>query len=145
MTSQCSTVTATPWFSTGRSLFTPEAQRSRNITWTRDAVGRACGGRSTSHQLEKDSTRFTDTFSTNDQVSVNEALMLIICWQVEGLTEGAVYQFQVYAANLAGLGPASKHSADFTCEAWNMPEPGECDHLPADSLRHFKQKTCCHS
>ncbi|XP_042277914.1 M-protein, striated muscle [Thunnus maccoyii] len=45
-------------------------------------------------------------------------------YKVEGLTEGAVYQFQVYAANLAGLGPASKHSADFTCEAWTMPEPG---------------------
>ena len=44
--------------------------------------------------------------------------------QVEGLTEGAIYQFHVYAANLAGLGPASKHSDDFTCEAWAMPEPG---------------------
>lgn len=46
-------------------------------------------------------------------------------WQVEGLTAGAVYQFQVYAANLAGLGPASKPSEDFTCEGWTMPEPGE--------------------
>lgn len=45
-------------------------------------------------------------------------------YTVEGLTEGAVYQFRVYAANLAGLGPASKHSEDFTCEAWTMPEPG---------------------
>uniref|UniRef100_A0A668ALF8 Myomesin 2 n=1 Tax=Myripristis murdjan TaxID=586833 RepID=A0A668ALF8_9TELE len=45
-------------------------------------------------------------------------------YKVEGLTEGAVYQFQVYAANIAGLGPASRHSADYTCEAWNMPEPG---------------------
>ncbi|KAF3832538.1 hypothetical protein F7725_026203 [Dissostichus mawsoni] len=44
--------------------------------------------------------------------------------RAEGLTEGAVYQFQVYAANLAGLGPASKHSADISCEAWTMPEPG---------------------
>lgn len=51
--------------------------------------------------------------------------MATFYWQVEGLTAGAVYQFQVYAANLAGLGPASKHSADFTCEAWTMPEPGE--------------------
>uniref|UniRef100_A0A8C6KV60 Myomesin 2 n=1 Tax=Nothobranchius furzeri TaxID=105023 RepID=A0A8C6KV60_NOTFU len=45
-------------------------------------------------------------------------------YKVEGLTEGAVYQFHVYAANLAGLGPASKHSDDFTCKAWTMPEPG---------------------
>uniref|UniRef100_A0A3Q2UMK4 Myomesin 2 n=1 Tax=Fundulus heteroclitus TaxID=8078 RepID=A0A3Q2UMK4_FUNHE len=45
-------------------------------------------------------------------------------YKVEGLTEGAVYQFHVYAANLAGLGPASKHSDDFKCEAWTMPEPG---------------------
>lgn len=144
MTSRCSTVTATPWFSTGRSLFTPEEQRLRNITWTRGAVGLACGGRFTSHQLENDSIRLNDVFSTSDLLS-ERALMFITGWQVEGLTEGAVYQFQVYAANLAGLGPASKHSADFKCEAWNMPEPGECDHLTADSLGHFKQKTCCHS
>lgn len=45
-------------------------------------------------------------------------------YKVEGLTEGAVYQFQVYAANLAGLGLASKPSADYKCEIWNMPEPG---------------------
>lgn len=45
-------------------------------------------------------------------------------YKVEGLTEGAVYQFQVYAANLAGLGKASKPSADYKCEVWNMPEPG---------------------
>ncbi|CAN9506983.1 unnamed protein product [Ophioblennius macclurei] len=45
-------------------------------------------------------------------------------YKVEGLTDGAIYQFQVYAANLAGLGPASKPSADYKCEVWNMPEPG---------------------
>ncbi|KAF7661326.1 hypothetical protein LDENG_00264160 [Lucifuga dentata] len=45
-------------------------------------------------------------------------------YKVEGLTEGAVYQFQVYAANIAGLGPASEPSAYFACEAWTMPEPG---------------------
>ncbi|XP_029947768.1 myomesin-2 [Salarias fasciatus] len=45
-------------------------------------------------------------------------------YKVEGLTEGAVYQFQVYAANLAGLGLASEPSADYKCEVWNMPEPG---------------------
>uniref|UniRef100_A0A669BZU2 Myomesin 2 n=1 Tax=Oreochromis niloticus TaxID=8128 RepID=A0A669BZU2_ORENI len=45
-------------------------------------------------------------------------------YKVENLTEGAVYQFHVYAANLAGLGPASKHSEDFTCDPWTMPEPG---------------------
>lgn len=145
MTSQCSTVTATPWFSTGRSLFTPVAQRSRSITWTSDAVGRACGGRFTSHQLENDSTRFSDAFSAGEWTSEPSAKVFIIGWQVEGLTEGAVYQFQVYAANLAGLGPASKPSADFTCAAWNMPEPGERERRAADSLTHLKRETCCHS
>ncbi|TMS13518.1 myomesin-2 isoform X1 [Larimichthys crocea] len=56
-------------------------------------------------------------------------------YKVEGLTQGAVYQFQVYAANLAGLGPASKHSADFTCEAWNMPEPGPAYDLTFSEVR----------
>uniref|UniRef100_A0A665UYN8 Myomesin-2-like n=1 Tax=Echeneis naucrates TaxID=173247 RepID=A0A665UYN8_ECHNA len=56
-------------------------------------------------------------------------------YKVDGLTKGAVYQFQVYAANLAGLGPASKHSADFSCEAWNMPEPGPAYDLTFSEVR----------
>uniref|UniRef100_A0A3Q0R6V8 Myomesin 2 n=1 Tax=Amphilophus citrinellus TaxID=61819 RepID=A0A3Q0R6V8_AMPCI len=56
-------------------------------------------------------------------------------YKVENLTEGAVYQFQVYAANLAGLGPASKHSEDFTCEAWTMPEPGPAYDLTVGEVR----------
>jgi len=55
---------------------------------------------------------------------VNIPPVLERVYKVEGLTAGAVYQFHVYAANLAGLGKASKHSADLTCDAWNMPEPG---------------------
>ncbi|XP_074469498.1 myomesin-2 isoform X2 [Sebastes fasciatus] len=56
-------------------------------------------------------------------------------YKVEGLTEAAVYQFQVYAANLAGLGPAAKHSADFSCEAWTMPEPGPAYDLTFGEVR----------
>nr|XP_020471314.1 myomesin-2-like [Monopterus albus] len=56
-------------------------------------------------------------------------------YKVEGLTEGAAYQFQVYAANVVGLGPASDHSANFTCEAWTMPEPGPAYDLTLCELR----------
>uniref|UniRef100_A0A8C5A4C9 Myomesin 2 n=1 Tax=Gadus morhua TaxID=8049 RepID=A0A8C5A4C9_GADMO len=56
-------------------------------------------------------------------------------YQVEGLTQGAIYQFRVYAANLAGLGKSSKASADFSCEAWTMPEPGPAYDLTASEVR----------
>ncbi|XP_061736261.1 M-protein, striated muscle [Nerophis ophidion] len=56
-------------------------------------------------------------------------------YKVEGLTQGEVYQFQVYAANLVGLGPASKCSADITCEAWTMPEPGPAYDLSTCEVR----------
>ncbi|KAG7482100.1 hypothetical protein JOB18_013030 [Solea senegalensis] len=51
------------------------------------------------------------------------------------LTAGAVYQFQVSGANLVGLGPASKPSADFSCEAWTMPEPGPAYDLSVCEVR----------
>ncbi|KAM6977906.1 myomesin-2 [Aplochiton taeniatus] len=45
-------------------------------------------------------------------------------YKVETLTEGAVYEFQIYGASLAGLGTASAASNAFSCETWTMAQPG---------------------
>ncbi|XP_061084422.1 myomesin-2 isoform X2 [Conger conger] len=45
-------------------------------------------------------------------------------FKVENLKNGAVYEFQVYAASLAGVGIPSEASAPFLCHAWTMAEPG---------------------
>ncbi|XP_068173669.1 myomesin-2 isoform X2 [Antennarius striatus] len=74
--------------------------------------------------------RGTDTWREVNIPPLTERL-----YKVEGLTEGAVYQFRVYAANLAGLGPASNPSADFTCEAWTTPEPGPAYDLTFTEVR----------
>ncbi|KAG7462769.1 hypothetical protein MATL_G00188190 [Megalops atlanticus] len=55
---------------------------------------------------------------------------------VENLKKGAVYEFQVYAASLAGVGNPSKSSAHFLCEAWNMPEPGPAYDLTSCEIRN---------
>nr|KAF6270294.1 myomesin 2 [Myotis myotis] len=43
---------------------------------------------------------------------------------VEGLTEGASYEFKIAASNLVGIGQPSDPSELFKCEAWTAPEPG---------------------
>ncbi|XP_054576316.1 myomesin-2 [Eptesicus fuscus] len=43
---------------------------------------------------------------------------------VEGLTEGASYEFKIAATNLVGIGQPSDPSELFKCEAWTAPEPG---------------------
>lgn len=49
--------------------------------------------------------------------------------QVRNLTSGHLYQFRVFAANMAGVGEPSEASEAFLCEKWTMPEPGE-DKMP---------------
>ncbi|MFT7805678.1 myomesin-2 [Arapaima gigas] len=44
--------------------------------------------------------------------------------KVDNLKSGALYEFRVHGASLAGLGAPSETSKPFLCEAWNMPEPG---------------------
>uniref|UniRef100_A0A7N8YCT2 Myomesin 2a n=1 Tax=Mastacembelus armatus TaxID=205130 RepID=A0A7N8YCT2_9TELE len=72
---------------------------------------------------------------TKEWREVNVPPLVTFYLQVEGLTEGAIYQFQVHAANVVGLGPGSKHSADFTCEAWTIPEPGPAYDLTVCEVR----------
>ncbi|XP_034410301.1 myomesin-3 [Cyclopterus lumpus] len=45
-------------------------------------------------------------------------------FKVCNLTSGNLYQFRVFAANMAGVGKPSEASEAFLCEKWTMPEPG---------------------
>ncbi|XP_023576149.1 myomesin-1 isoform X1 [Octodon degus] len=52
-------------------------------------------------------------------------------YKISNLRENVVYQFQVAAMNLAGLGEPSAVSKCFTCEEWTIAVPG-----PPHSLRY---------
>lgn len=45
--------------------------------------------------------------------------------QIHDLKENRTYQFQVAAANLAGLGIPSPASKSFKCEEWTIAVPGQ--------------------
>lgn len=51
------------------------------------------------------------------------------CLQVSDLKENKKYQFQVRAANMAGVGIPSLPSDTFLCEEWTIAVPGQLDHL----------------
>ncbi|NXF98560.1 MYOM1 protein, partial [Eubucco bourcierii] len=60
-------------------------------------------------------------------------------YRIENLKENMVYQFQVAAVNLAGVGTPSKPSQPFRCEEWSIAVPGpphdvRCTEVRKDSL-----------
>ncbi|XP_060099914.1 myomesin-1 isoform X2 [Heteronotia binoei] len=60
-------------------------------------------------------------------------------YRVHDLKENTIYQFQVAAANLAGLGIPSPASQSFKCEEWTIAVPGpphdlSCSEVRKDSL-----------
>ncbi|NWV01320.1 MYOM1 protein, partial [Upupa epops] len=60
-------------------------------------------------------------------------------YRIENLKENMVYQFQVAAANLAGVGTPSPPSQPFKCEEWSIAVPGPphevvCTEVREDSL-----------
>lgn len=61
--------------------------------------------------------------------------------QISNLKENTVYQFQVAAMNIAGLGAPSAVSECFKCEEWTIAVPGKpwkpC--LSTEAQSFFKQ------
>lgn len=54
--------------------------------------------------------------------------------QVTDLKENRKYQFQVRAANIAGVGVPSLPSETFLCEEWTIAVPGRSDAPQSDIL-----------
>lgn len=67
--------------------------------------------------------------------------MTLTISQVEGLTEGASYEFKIAASNLVGIGQPSDPSELFKCEAWTAPEPGR-SHAPGPTLPPHAPSPC---
>lgn len=53
-----------------------------------------------------------------------------VSFQVGNLISGHLYQFRVFAANVAGVGKPSEASEAFLCEKWAMAEPGKAGAKP---------------
>lgn len=62
------------------------------------------------------------TFFCSLNPKLTATILLIL--QIQNLKENMVYQFQVAAANLAGVGAPSKPSKPFKCEEWTIAVPG---------------------
>ncbi|XP_006891485.1 PREDICTED: myomesin-1 [Elephantulus edwardii] len=56
-------------------------------------------------------------------------------YKISDLKENTVYQFQVAAMNLAGLGEFSKASESFKCEEWTIAVPGPPHNLKYSEVR----------
>jgi hypothetical protein len=50
---------------------------------------------------------------------------MFLMFQISDLKENMVYQFQVAAMNIAGLGAPSAVSECFKCEEWTIAVPGK--------------------
>lgn len=61
-------------------------------------------------------------------------ILLVIGSQVSDLKENRKYQFQVRAANIAGVGIPSLPSDTFLCEEWTIAVPGWSNPPQADVL-----------
>lgn len=97
------------------------------------------------------STIITVTFFWSPNPKLISTILLIL--QIENLKENMVYQFQVAAANLAGVGAPSKPSKSFKCEEWTIAVPGRipsgtqprgalgliiwCRHFAGESVGHW--------
>lgn len=66
-------------------------------------------------------------------------MSLCLCFQVSDLKENKKYQFQVRAANMAGVGIPSLPSNTFLCEEWTIAVPGWLGHMFHQLREYFNE------
>lgn len=76
--------------------------------------------------LSNPSRPLRDTFT--------DTILVMIGFQVSDLKENRKYQFQVRAANIAGVGVPSLPSDTFLCEEWTIAVPGSSAPCQSDRL-----------
>lgn len=66
-------------------------------------------------------------------------MSLCLFFQVSDLKENKKYQFQVRAANMAGVGIPSLPSNTFLCEEWTIAVPGWLGHMFHQLREYFNE------
>lgn len=143
MASLCWRASGTPWCWPGNSRPSSVAWTSPATSWITARWWTACresGERETCELSVRGPTGWVHVWSRfphHRRTTFIDTILHVIGSQVSDLKENKKYQFQVRAANIAGVGVPSLPSDTFLCEEWTIAAPGRSDPSQIRPFHHL--------